>query len=64
MNKNIGSIDRGVRVAAGLALIGATLGGFIGVWGWIGVVPLATAVIAFCPAYRLLGLSTCPVAKR
>jgi len=42
-----------------LALIGLTLTGHIGVWGWIGVVPLATGIFRFCPAYTLLGASTC-----
>ncbi|MDO5687176.1 MAG: DUF2892 domain-containing protein [Neisseria sp.] len=57
--KNIGNIDRLLRVVVGVALIALTLMGQIGVWGWIGVVPLATALIGFCPLYRLLGMSTC-----
>ena len=59
MNKNVGTLDRTVRIVAGLALIGATLAGMIGAWGWIGVVPLATGVFRFCPAYLPFGLSTC-----
>jgi hypothetical protein len=59
MNTNIGTADRVARIVIGLALIGATLGNYIGVWGWIGIVPLATAMIGFCPAYRLLGIGTC-----
>ena len=58
MTQNIGSIDRGLRIVVGLALIGLTLAGNIGPWGWIGVVPLATAVIGWCPAYSLIGAST------
>ncbi len=63
MKANLGSIDRILRVLAGLALIGATLSGAIGIWGWIGVIPLVTGVAGFCPAYRLFGLSTCPLKR-
>ena len=63
MKANAGTIDRALRVIAGLALIGLTLSGTIGVWGWIGVVPLLTGIFAFCPAYTLLGISTCPMKK-
>ncbi len=61
MQANIGSIDRAIRILAGLALIGATLLDLIGPWGWIGVVPLATGIFRFCPAYLLFGLRTCPM---
>ena len=58
MKANVGGIDRVIRIVAGVALIAwALLGG--PVWAWIGVVPLATALINFCPAYALLGMSTC-----
>lgn len=59
MQANIGTIDRALRVIAGVLLIALSLFGVIGLWGWIGVVPLATGLLSFCPAYRLLGLSTC-----
>ncbi|MEI6113959.1 MAG: DUF2892 domain-containing protein [Burkholderiales bacterium] len=59
MKANVGMIDRALRIVVGLALIGLTLNGNIGVWGWIGVVPLATGIFRFCPAYTLLGASTC-----
>jgi uncharacterized membrane protein YfcA len=59
MNANVGTIDRTVRIVIGLALIAGALSGMIGAWGWIGVVPLATGVFRFCPAYRLFGLTTC-----
>jgi len=59
MPKNLGSIDRILRALVGIALIAwAVLGGPI--WAWIGVVPLATAGMSFCPAYTLLGIRTCP----
>lgn len=63
MKSNIGSIDRAIRILAGICLIGATLFGLIGAWGWLGIVPLATGLFRFCPAYRLLGLRTCPLSK-
>lgn len=59
MKANVGTIDRSLRIAVGLILIGLSLSGVIGLWGWIGVVPLATGVLRFCPAYPLLGISTC-----
>jgi len=59
MTTNVGTVDRALRALVGLALIASALVGAIGVWGWIGVVPLATALIGFCPAYRVVGLSTC-----
>jgi O-antigen ligase len=60
---NVGTIDRVLRIVLGLALIALTLTGTIGVWGWIGVVPLLTAAIGSCPVYTLLGVSTCPLKK-
>ena len=58
MKKNIGTIDRVIRFVVGGGLIAwALLGG--PVWAWIGVVPLLTALIRFCPAYILFGASTC-----
>jgi len=59
MKTNEGGIDRILRIVAGLALIGLTLTGTIGVWGWIGVVPLATGLIGWCPLYTLLGINSC-----
>ena len=59
MKANVGTIDRALRVIVGLVLIGLTLNGNIGVWGWIGIVPLATGIFRFCPAYTLIGASTC-----
>jgi hypothetical protein len=64
MKLNVGNIDRILRIVVGLALIGATLAGMLPVWGWIGVVPLLTGVFKFCPAYTLLGMSTCPMEQK
>lgn len=58
MNKNIGSVDRVIRIIIGIVLIALTLNGNIGAWGWIGIIPLATALINFCPLYRILGFSS------
>lgn len=60
MKTNVGGIDRILRIVAGLVLIALTLTGAIGVWGWIGVVPLATGLLRTCPVYSLLGMNTCP----
>ena len=59
MKVNVGGTDRLLRVIAGLVLIGMTLMGIIGVWGWIGLILLATGIFSFCPAYGLLGIKTC-----
>ena len=58
---NVGGIDRVLRIVAGLVLIGLTLMGTIGPWGWIGVVLLATGLLGSCPLYSIVGLSTCPM---
>lgn len=63
MNMNVGPIDRAVRVILGLILIAfaipigvpATEWGWI---GWVGIVPILTALVGFCPLYALLGIST------
>ena len=59
MQLNEGGIDRGFRILVGIALIGLTVAGKIGVWGWIGIVPLATGLIGWCPAYSIFGVKTC-----
>ena len=59
MKANIGTIDRSLRIIAGLLLIGLSLSGVIGVWGWIGLVPLVTGIFRFCPVYTVLGIKTC-----
>ena len=64
MKANVGTIDRVLRVVAGLVLIGLAVSGKVGVWGYIGVVPLLTGLFRFCPVYPLIGLNTCPMEKR
>jgi hypothetical protein len=59
MKPNVGGIDRIVRILAGLILIGLAATGTVGVWGWIGVVPLLTGLFSVCPAYSIFGVKTC-----
>jgi hypothetical protein len=59
MNSNEGTLDRSVRIIAGLALIGMAATGVIGAWGYVGVVPLLTGAVGWCPVYTLLGIYTC-----
>ncbi|THF64409.1 YgaP family membrane protein [Pseudothauera rhizosphaerae] len=62
MKSNVGGIDKILRILVGIALIAwALLGG--PVWAWIGILPLATGLMGWCPAYLLIGVNTCP-AKR
>ena len=60
MTPNVGTIDRTVRIIVGLVLIALAATGKVGWWGYIGIVPLATGLFRFCPAYTLLGMRTCP----
>ncbi len=59
MQCNVGGIDRTLRIAIGALLVVLTIIGVIGNWGWIGLLPIATGVFRFCPAYPLLGIKTC-----
>ncbi|KPQ24481.1 MAG: hypothetical protein HLUCCA13_09500 [Halomonas sp. HL-48] len=59
MKSNVGGMDKILRILIGIALMVLALFGAIGAWGWIGVVPLATGLFNFCPAYKLLGINTC-----
>lgn len=63
MNTNVGNTDRSIRILVGACMIAATLFGVIGSWGWLGLVPLATGIFRFCPAYLPFGLRTCPMRK-
>lgn len=58
MTKNVGGIDRILRIVAGLVLIALAVTGIVGVWGYIGVVPLFTALLGWCPAYSILKINT------
>ncbi len=63
MKTNVGTIDRTLRILAGLVLIALAATGTVGWWGWLGIVPLLTGVFRTCPAYSLLGVNTCPLKK-
>ena len=58
MNKNIGTVDRWIRIIVGVVLLALAISGNIGAWGWFGIITLATALINFCPLYRLIGFSS------
>ncbi len=62
MRVNEGTLDRTLRVLLGLGLLSLVFVGPQTPWGWIGVVPLATGLIGYCPLYGLLGMNTCKVA--
>ncbi len=59
--KNVGTIDRALRIVVGLALIGLVFVGPQTPWGWVGAILVLTGLVSFCPAYRLLGIRTCKV---
>lgn len=60
---NVGSTDRILRIVVGLVLIALVFVGPQTPWGWLGIIPLATGFLRTCPAYSLLGVSTCKVKK-
>ncbi|HUL57693.1 MAG TPA: DUF2892 domain-containing protein [Anaeromyxobacteraceae bacterium] len=59
---NEGSLDRTIRVLVGIAILSLTVVGPATPWGLVGLVPLATGILGFCPLYRLVGIRTCPAA--
>ena len=59
MTQNIGNIERISRIVGGLVLIALAATSTVGVWGWLGLVPLATGLTGWCPPYSLLGINTC-----
>jgi hypothetical protein len=60
---NVGGVDRALRIALGIALLSLTMLGPKTAWGYLGLIPLMTGLVGFCPLYRLLGMSTCPVER-
>lgn len=63
MPQNEGMLDRGLRILVGLAALAMVFVGPKTMWGLIGIVPLATGLIGWCPLYTLLGIRTCPLRK-
>jgi hypothetical protein len=68
MTPNVGTFDRVLRVVVGLALIAAAFGlygpAYQTIWGWVGLVPLVTGFVGWCPAYTLIGVDTCNAKQR
>lgn len=58
MSKNIGTIDKAIRVVIGLGLLSLAFIGPVTPWGWVGIIPLATALVGICPLYQLVGIGT------
>ena len=63
MTKNVGGIDRTLRILIGLALIAGAATNTIGMWGYLGVVPLLTGLIGWCTPYAIFGFNTCSLKK-
>ncbi|MEO5796695.1 MAG: DUF2892 domain-containing protein [Rhodoferax sp.] len=61
MQSNVGGIDRILRIAAGAVLVALAATGTVGAWGWLGLLPLATGFVGWCPPYALFGWNTCAV---
>lgn len=64
MKTNEGKLDRKLREVSGVFLIGLAATDTIGVWGYVGAVPLLTGTVGLCPLHLLLGINTCPVSTR
>ncbi|PIP94695.1 MAG: hypothetical protein COW00_09300 [Bdellovibrio sp. CG12_big_fil_rev_8_21_14_0_65_39_13] len=63
MKKNAGNLDRGLRVVLGIGLLSITVVGPQTPWGYVGLVPLITGLVGYCPLYSVLGFSTCSLKK-
>jgi hypothetical protein len=63
MKKNVGSVERVIRVIAGIAILSLAFVGPQSPWAYLGIIPLATGLMGWCPAYALLGISTCKNCK-
>ncbi|QWD85632.1 DUF2892 domain-containing protein [Polynucleobacter asymbioticus] len=59
MKCNVGGIDRILRISVGIVLVVLATNDIIGWWGWLGLIPMATGIFRFCPAYPLLGINSC-----
>ena len=63
MTINEGTVDRVVRVIAGLVILSLAFIGPKTAWGYVGLIPIATGLVGYCPAYSLFGINTCPAKK-
>lgn len=59
MKRNVGTMDRSLRIVAGIVLIALAATGTVGWWGWLGLLPLATGLVGWCPPYAMFGINTC-----
>jgi hypothetical protein len=64
MTQNVGTIDRMIRIVAGLTLVVLAATGVLGPWAWLGLILLATGVLGYCMPYQWLGLNTCVTSKK
>ena len=64
MTSNVGGVDRILRIVAGIVLIALVVVGPKTSWGWIGLIPLATGLLGWCPAYVPFGISSCPRSQK
>ncbi|NGP53883.1 DUF2892 domain-containing protein [Thioalkalivibrio sp. XN8] len=63
MQRNEGTIDRALRIIAGLGILSLVFVGPQTAWGWIGLVPLVTGLVGVCPVYSIFGIRTCPTPR-
>ncbi|HEX5805085.1 MAG TPA: DUF2892 domain-containing protein [Macromonas sp.] len=63
MKQNVGGIDRILRIVVGLVLIALAATGTVGLWGYIGVLPLLTGSLGWCPPYSIFGINTCSMKR-
>lgn len=63
MTFNVGGLDRTLRILVGLALVVAAATGTVGIWAYVGLIPLVTGLLGWCPLYAALGLKTCRTGK-
>jgi len=59
MKCNVGGVDRVLRIVIGLVLVGMAVTNVVGLWGWIGIVPLVTGLFGFCPLYSIIRINSC-----
>ncbi|WP_435867761.1 YgaP family membrane protein [Halomonas salifodinae] len=59
LKRNVGGVDKLARIVVGAVLVGLAITGTLGAWAWIGLAPLITGLVNFCPLYPLLGINTC-----
>jgi hypothetical protein len=63
MRTNVGQVDRRLRVALGGSAMALAAAGVVGRWGWLGVVPVLTGLVRFCPMYAVLGVNSCQLSS-